>query len=294
MQSRSTKVARNGVIVRHMMGEYSLGRSYWFHTVAVGWALTASVGAVIHWIGRTHPARDISIAILAYIPVAALVWIWSTFGTTVSALRRLLSGPGRLWAVIALLVLFFSSAAALRQLPFLTNSVREHWAVANGYQPGDSFVVDTTKDGRVVRFQGGVQDGAAIALEKAISNAPEALTIQLNSPGGWLREGQRMAEVIKRYNLNTKVKGECMSACTVVLLAGVNRIAEPGSVVGFHRGRSVGESGRVRTSATNEELAIYLESGVSRSFADRIMRTPNEDFWVPNKRELLEGGILTE
>lgn len=71
-------------------------------------------------------------------------------------------------------------------------------------------------------FAGGVNEGAADALEQAIfSKLGTVHTLVLDSPGGWIGEGRRMAEVVKEHKLNTHFEQECMSACT--LLAGHER-----------------------------------------------------------------------
>ena len=118
-------------------------------------------------------------------------------------------------------------------------------------------------EGRVVSFSGGINDGAAAAIDKAIGAALRVGTVLLHSPGGWLREGKRMADVVRRYQLNTRVEGECFSACTLVLLAGANRSAGERARIGFHRAaRSANRSRTGAIPADREESEAHRSAGL--------------------------------
>jgi hypothetical protein len=185
------------------------------------------------------------------------------FGTAMSALRRFLDGSQVVWSLLALLSLGVGTVATVRELGRMGPYLKEHWAVAQGKQPTESFEVALSSDGRVVTFAGGINDGAAAAIDRAIGAAPRVGTLLLHSPGGWLREGRRMADVVKRYRLNTRVEGECFSACTLVLLAGANRSAGERARIGVHRGRSIGESAEGRAEpAQREESELYRSAGL--------------------------------
>ena len=204
--------ARAGFLWRHLVGEYSLGRSYWLHTVLLGWGLAAFGAWVFRELGDRSSMRSVSVAVLCFEPLVVAVWLWSMFGTTMSALRRFLDGSQVVWSLLALLSLAIGTAATARELGQMGRYLKEHWAVAQGKQPTETFEVTLRDEGRVVSFSGGINDGAAAAIDRAIGAAPRVGTVLLHSPGGWLREGRRMAEVVKRYQLNTRLEGECFSA----------------------------------------------------------------------------------
>lgn len=286
--------ARAGFFWRHLVGEYSLARSYWLHTILLGWGLAALGAWVFRELGDRSSMRSVSIAVLCLEPLVVLVWLWSVFGTTMAALRRFLDGSQIVWALLALISLGIGTVATVRELAKMGPYLKEHWAVAQGKQPTESFEVTLRDEGRVVSFSGGINDGAAAAIDKAIGAAPRVGTLLLHSPGGWLREGKRMADVVKRYQLNTRVEGECFSACTLVLLAGANRSAGERAQIGFHRGRSVGESAEDRAvPADREESELYRSAGLKPEFVKRIVATPNDDIWIPSRYELLREDVLT-
>jgi hypothetical protein len=290
---RPASAGQGGLLWRHLAGEYSLSRSYWLHTVLLGWGIAFAGALAIGAIAERSSARWVSVGVLALQPLLILVWLWSMTGTTVSALRKLFSGPGRPWAILALLAMVASALAGANQLRRLGPALKEHLQVASGKQPGKDFVVSLSADGRVISFAGGVNEGAAAAIDKAIADAPQVGTLLLDSPGGWIREGIRMADVVKRYGLNTRVEHDCYSSCTIVLLAGQNRSAGDQAQIGFHRGRAIGESSGGRRPVPTEEADIYRKAGLSESFVRRIVATPNNSIFVPSRRELLHEDVLT-
>jgi len=286
--------ARAGFLWRHLVGEYSLGRSFWLHTVLLGWGLAACGAWMFRELGDRSSMRAVSIAVLCVEPLVVAVWLWSMFGTAMSALRRFFDGSSIVWSLLALLALGLATAATVRELGRMVPYLGEHWAVAQGRQPTEGFSVTTRDDGRVVAFAGGINEGAAAAIDKAIAEAPRVGTLLIHSPGGWLREGKRMADVVRRYRLNTRVEGECFSACTLVLLAGANRSAGERARIGFHRGRSIGESSDDRAGpAEREEAELYRSAGLKAEFVKRIVATPNDDIWIPSRQELLREDVLT-
>lgn len=286
--------ARAGLLWRHLVGDYSLARSYWLHTVLVGWGVAFAGAYLFRQLGDHGTMRSVSIAVLCFEPLLLVVWLWSVFGTTMSALRRLIAGTQMLWSLLALLSLALGTLATVHELGKLGPYLKEHWAVARGKQPTERFEVTMRDAGRVVAFSGGINDGAAAAIDKAIGDGPKVATLLLDSPGGWLREGDRMADVVRRYRINTRVEGECFSACTLVLLAGANRSASENARIGFHRGRSVGESAEDRAiPADREESDLYKRAGLKTDFVRRIVSTPNDRIWIPSRYELLHEDVLT-
>jgi hypothetical protein len=292
---RPASAAQSGFIWRHLVGEYSLARSYWLHTVLLGWGVAFAGGWALSAIADRSTARSVSIGVLVLEPLLFLVFAWSMTGTTVSALRKLFAGPGRLWAVLALLLMALSAVASAHQLRRLGPALKAHMEVALGKQPGGRFAVSLSEDGRMVRFTGGVNDGAAAAIDKAIGDGPDVGTLLLDSPGGWIREGVRMADVVKRYGLNTRVEHDCFSSCTIVLLAGQNRSAGPDAQIGFHRGRSIGESAEESRDrpVPAQEAEIYRKAGLRDAFVRRIVSTPNDSIFIPSHSELLHEDVLT-
>lgn len=289
------------MIIRHLRGDYGLARSYWVHSVLVGWALLYLAGLAVGKIAAVGSVRYVSMAVLALEPLALLVWVWSTVGTFMSAIKQVFSGDGsRFWALAAILSLTLGCIGMIRQLATLGPAMTAHFEVAMGKQPGESFTLTFSRDHRELVFAGGVNEGAAQALDQAVmSQLGVVRTVVLDSPGGWMGEGRRMAEVIRAHNLNTHVAQECMSACTLALLAGHERTADEGARVGFHQARAIGEDRQPATrrrasgGSRREEEALYVQAGVSPAFARQVVNVPFAQMWVPTRQQLLDAQVLT-
>jgi hypothetical protein len=182
-----------------LLGEYSLARSYWLHTVFIGWGVGAlSAWTLGHVVSEQSPMRHLALALLTLqAPRAA--------GLAVVGHRHLdggLAAPvhGR-WALVGGAGHADAGHRHLghdrRGLAVAARS-RGMWTVASGGQPSPSFRLERLADGRTLAFHGGINEGAAAALEAELSAAPKLTTLLLDSPGGWIREGQRMAEVVRR------------------------------------------------------------------------------------------------
>jgi len=78
-----------------------------------------------------------------------------------------------------------------------------------------------------------------------------------------------------------------------VLLAGLDRTAGDKALVGFHRGRGIGQSRGSRAPASGEEAELYRNAGLDERFVRQILATPNDQIWVPTRRQLLAAQVLT-
>lgn len=117
--------------------------------------------------------------------------------------------------------------------------------------------------------------------------APSVTTVVLQSPGGWIRQGQMVADVIRARGLNTYAEGVCASACTIAFLAGKDRSVAPRAKLGFHSGRNVGGEGVADVSA------IYRSAGLPERMIRKIANTSFDDMWFPLHEELLAAGVIT-
>jgi hypothetical protein len=292
-RERARRPQQAGFFKRHLVGDYSLARSYWLHTVLLGWGLTFVGAFVLHKIGERYAMRYLSMGVLVFEAAILLAWLWSLIGTWMSALKHLFSGGRKRWAILAMLTLAGGAFATMEQAATVRPFLQEHWEAARGRQPTAGYTIRLVDEGRVVEFTGGINEGAAEAIDRVIADAPKVTTVRLDSPGGWLREGSRMADVVRRYRLHTRVDAECYSSCTLVFLAGVDRTAAERASVGFHRGRPIGGARRPAEAASAKEAELYLRAGLDKAFVQRILATPNDEIWVPSHRELLKAEVLT-
>lgn len=276
---------------KHWNGDYSLGRSYWVNTLLVS-LFAPALGLLLFPLLQDLPARYSSAAVLALTVFGLLAWTWAISGTWASANKHVQRGGKQGWANAAKVMIVLGILRTVGEVGNMSGSLAEHWRVALGGQLGPQYTIQLSADGKSVVLKGGMNDGAAEALTRALDMAPAVNTVVFSSTGGWVREGNLAANIISQRKLATYVEGECTSACTIAFLAGSDRAAGPNAHIGFHQFKSVGESGG---SAGDDAMAraVYERARVSKEFITRIVATPPEKVWYPTHDELLAANVIT-
>jgi hypothetical protein len=157
-------------------------------------------------------------------------------------------------------------------------------------------------------------------LEKATANGRTPRMLVLSSPGGELVSAVEMGLVLRQLGLPTTVgslsrdgrgrlaitAGECHSACVLVLMAGVERSAMPGSRIGVHspqvlmlsRGRAFMLSGAIThhiVGRTEPLLRSYArQMGVSPAVIDLGHRVPPTRIRTLSSSELTRYRLVTQ
>lgn len=279
---------------RHYNGDYSLGRSYWVHTFPVSLFAPAVGLMLLPWMARSFPARYSSVAFLLLTLLGLVAWFWAISGTWASAGKHVQRGGTAGWARAAKFVVFIGVLRTAGELVSVWPTWTEHVKVAAGAQLGPITELVVRADGRSILLHGGINDGTAEQLEQALKAAPGVTTVVLSSSGGWIREGEMLAGLIRERGLNTYVEGYCASACTIAFLAGQDRAAAPAAQIGFHASRGIGSVGSKRSPQEVEQLrTMYRSAGLPESFIRKVVDTPHETMWHPSHDELLAAGVLT-
>jgi hypothetical protein len=145
------------------------------------------------------------------------------------------------------------------------------------------------KDGRIViSISGDIAEGDTDAFKAAVKIANGAgklvSSVRLNSPGGSLLEGMRLAEVIRFGKMATNVGqgATCASACFLIFAAGETKFANYTAQIGVHgasdqTGQETAQSG----AATVSMARVAKELGVPAAIIGRMVVTPpNEMVWL--------------
>jgi len=147
-----------------------------------------------------------------------------------------------------------------------------------------------------LRFSGEITYGLAARLRAQMEAVPPPRLIELNSPGGHVYAARGAAQVIAAAGLHTRVVGNCSSACTLLFMAGHDRSLGPGARLGFHGyglRQVVHLPGYDIAAAQAKDRATFIAFGMQPTLAARIFDTPPEGMWYPDRKTLLEGGVLT-
>jgi hypothetical protein len=144
----------------------------------------------------------------------------------------------------------------------------------------------TAKDGRVlVSVVGEIAEGDADRFKAAIKSANDAgkfvANIRLNSIGGNLLEGVKLADAVRFAKIATNVgkNGTCASACFLVFAAGATKFANYTARIGVH-GAST-RTGEEAGDATVSMARVAKELGVPSAIIGRMVVTPpSEIIWL--------------
>jgi len=156
--------------------------------------------------------------------------------------------------------------------------------------PRSTWEIVYDASSRTIRLDGEFQAGIARDFIRVLDAAPDAETVELQSPGGWVGEAVRIAEQIERRELATRVVSQCSSACTLAFAGGVRRTLAPGAALGFHAG-----SAATGIGDGNREINAYmLYRGIDPQFLLASNAVPPRDIWVPDLETLRSAGVLTD
>jgi hypothetical protein len=184
-----------------------------------------------------------------------------------------------------------------------------------------------------IEAQGKIEIGTAQIFARVIANLEDRrLPVLINSPGGSVRDALGMGRLIRSKRLAVAVArtvlapcapsettcdqhigkaiafgGVCVSACPLILAAGVERYASPSSFIAVHqvlplqrRQQVIVEGYKVEyepvdgTGQADKEIAAYLEDmGVGSPVMEEILATPNKDVHKLSWEDLSSSNLVT-
>lgn len=280
---------------RHWAGHLSLPVSYWVNNALLSALIAAAVEYAAFRIRENGGSLSGLAAIaLGYIAFSLLFWVWSSVGIWRSAYwhRRRGGMPG--WGLAARTLVVLSGAAILFRSGDLALRTAELGTLAAGRDSiGAIAAMEVPGDGRELIVRGNLANGAAARFETLLAASPAVRSVVLTSPGGRMLEAERMAALIRKRRLDTRVDRYCMSACTSLLLAGRERTAPEQARIGFHQPSFPGTNADEMRDSIERTRAEYLAAGVSAGFVARALATPAQGMWFPEPEELIEAKVLT-
>ena len=137
----------------------------------------------------------------------------------------------------------------------------------------------------VIFLDGKIEAGDAQDLQRVIkrANAENQLVsaIRLNSPGGVLGEGAKLADIIRYGKIATVVPAgaQCASACFIVFAAGPEKYASYSANIGVHGASD--QSGQEEGNATVSMGRAAKELGVPEAIIGKMVITPPDQIvWL--------------
>lgn len=287
-------------IARHWRGELSLPVSYWLISFAANVCGTLAVLVLTATFTPDDGYEPAGILVLLAVIWAILVvlLVWQIVGLWRSAARRaeeqfklrqsaFWARAAQFMAVIG--VLQFGASFANTGLPQFSELSRIVFQ-------NDPDIPDATlrisDDARILELSGGIKYGLASQVETLLKAAPNIAGLLLSSPGGRVAEAEKVFNLVRSRGLDTFVSDECSSACTLIFVAGRNRLVGQFGKLGFHGSYFPGVTAADLQAANNDWAGLYRTAGLTADFLDLALRVPPERMWYPTRAELRQAGVV--
>lgn len=284
----------------HWTGAQGLAWSFWVNLVAVRIVVFALHDLAVAELGPALADRRGLVLGLAVVFHGAL-FVWQAVGVlrAAEAYARSSSAMAPAWgaqlatALAFLWVLTYGLDAwqVSADLPD-TLAVQRETELARAVR----YSLTPSDDGRSLVLAGSFELGVTERLETALAAHPGMTQVVLDSVGGNIYAARGVARLIRDRGLDTLVRGDCSSACTIAFIGGVRRGLGPGGRLGFHQYRSDAGYDLLKVDPGGEQArdrARFEAEGVAPWFLDRMFGAPASAMWYPTPAELVAAGVLT-
>jgi membrane-bound ClpP family serine protease len=246
------------------------------------------VPEVLDW---TVSHRRVMWAFALVVPLALICAVLYTIAMTRSTRTAWKQPGGKLWAST-----FYLLVIAAGPMAFFSNyddEMLEYWwaSVRGKYDPITAYADPHL--GRIV-VRGPMEFGSADALQAVLDKNPKFTLVQIESPGGFVIEGMRMARMLEQRKMDTVSLEGCASACTFLLAAGVERYLGPDVRVGFHRSGHWYGPVETHWSETDHKIAnYYRQRGAQEAFVQKALTPSIREIWVAPHADMFTAGYAT-
>jgi hypothetical protein len=289
----SVSGAKINYLVRHWRGELPLGHSYWINGVLASLTIFV-IAQLINGLGggETLSLPGLAAAGIGFYLLSILLSTWQIVGIWRAASRHVERGGKPIWGALAKIAVAFGVINLIQVIGTnMTPQVIEFAKIISGDAEIPPYEIVTLPRADELEFRGGLRAGAAKALERSLNSNQQAHVLHINSPGGRLQEARAMTRLVQDRKLITYTSDQCLSAATLVFIAGQERVIGGRARLGFHRALLPGAT-RAQQLLTDKIVGELMRSaGISAEFIQKVLATPNESMWFPSADELRHAGV---
>ncbi len=286
-------------IADHWRGRHSLARSFWINFAMPGAGVLYLERFMRLPIDQPPPAGT-AMATGMFFAVQLVLFGWQAVGV-LRACDRSLVGYGSImvvWgaqagvvlgAVLTAISIYFSL------LPFFPVPPSEDRVAMAERLWASRYAITMSDGGSTVHINGSFERGITEAFQAIVDRHGGATRVILNSEGGSVHEGRRIARLIESRGLHTHVDGICKSACATAFAGGAMRTLGAGGRLGFHRfalDHATPMSYFDVEAEQRKELDYFASRGIKAEFLRRVFERPPDDIWLPTPAELLAAGVV--
>ena len=127
----------------------------------------------------------------------------------------------------------------------------------------------------VLKLRGDIEPGDYMKFRSQFAGQRRIVGLDLDSPGGSLHEGFRIATLTRQKKLSTYVSKECDSACAFIFLLGRKRYVSKDAKIGVHAvgdGYGGEDAGTMRDTIQFARLSAKF--GIPSSTIGKMVTTP--------------------
>lgn len=284
---------RANYFIRHWRGDLSLGVSYWANGM-LGTFLVLFAANMLVEMRDSVGLKWLAVSSLVLYALALLVSVWQAVGVWRSAGKHTSRGGSSGWATAARIAVGFGvlSTVGVFINTYIPQSA-EMFRILAGDKSLPAYRITVLPGGTEVEFRGGLRAGSAKELEKILAAVPQAKVLHIESIGGRIIEANAMSKLIRTRQMTTYTSERCLSAATLVLMSGKERVIATDAKVGFHAGNFPGLTSDQMREMNDATRATMQAGGVSVSFINRVLSTPNDQMWYPTFEEMRSAGVIT-
>lgn len=247
-------------------------------------------GIALHFLFGALPTSLPFAAVALIIALAVLTLIWQITGTLRSCERNLKGGGDMIlyWGC------YGASIAAALVMTFNVTSLISATTGANPLPEPQKLQLQVRGDTILIDGFVGFRTHTAL-LELLETPESPYTTLRLNSDGGRIFAARAIANALILHDINTEVAGRCASACTLMFLAGKQRLLLDGGQLGFHQYLQTSSVQVLNTAHEQEKDRAYFRArGVSEVFIASMFQAEHQDIWFPDRATLVSVGIVTD
>ncbi len=164
-------------------------------------------------------------------------------------------------------------------------------------------IVATLAPNGIMLLSGHVDPGAADRIEAELERTKEYITtVQINSPGGSVRDALKISAQIRDLGFNTRIEdgGYCASSCPIIFAGGVSRIASKKATIGVHQiygASNIISAPQAMSDAqtTTAQITKHLvDMGIDPALWVHALETPPEKLYYFTQTELKTFKLVTK
>lgn len=263
------------------------------YQVVVTTAALAFVGLSVQAAPLHRHTRLVAAAVPLTWLVAGLAGVWAVVGVWRSSRAHVRGGGRRSWAWIARLTVLLLAGIVLLLSGGEGSRAVAYGKLAASPPQRDRYSLRLLRAGTEVEISGELGFGVGQDLAALLQKNAGVRVLHLDSPGGWVFEGQRLARLVRERKLVTYVAHRCESACVRVFAAGEDRWISRRAMFGLHAPGGELSTPRSRRASDAEERNYLVARGIAAAFVDRGLATPTDEMWRPTREEVIASHLAT-